>query len=45
METITNYFEGEPGFGRKVQCKIHRYGDLIQDIRLILQLPAWVSPK
>lgn len=40
METIINYFEGEPGFGRKVRCPITRYGDLIQDIRMILKLPA-----
>jgi hypothetical protein len=43
METIVNYFEGEPGFGRKVRCPLLRYGDLIQDIRMILHLPALVG--
>lgn len=39
IETVENYFTGDPAFGRKVFSKLQRVGDLIHQIYLRIVLP------
>lgn len=39
IETISQLVNGDPKFGTKVSYVIGKYGDLLKDIRLIVELP------
>jgi hypothetical protein len=43
IETVEQFFVGQPEFGRKVYCPLQRVGDLINQIFLRVELPALLN--